>query len=110
VVRLNLHKVFIVLVVLLGYRVPLLEPHLSIYFYPRMKTVALAATLFLVGPALAMAATYAYVNTAGEVMSVEASTATQALTTAPNLHVHSGVMLVDGSDDSEVIGDDVPGT
>ncbi len=54
-------------------------------------------------PGLASAATYAYVNTAGEVMTMEAATAEVALTTAPNLHLRSGVMLV-GDDDADVIG------
>lgn len=76
-----------------------------------MKTIFLSALAALVAavPAASFAATYAFVNTAGEVMTMEASNADQALTTAPNLHLHSGVMLV-GSDDSDVIGDDVPGT
>ena len=74
-----------------------------------MKTLIIAAALFFMAPALSFAATYAFVNTNGEVMSMEASSSTEALNTAPNLHVHSGVMLV-GSDDSGIIGDDVSGT
>lgn len=74
-----------------------------------MKKLILALAAVAVAlPGFASAATYAYVNTAGEVMTMDAATAEAALTTAPNLHVHSGVMLV-GSDDSDVIGDDVPG-
>lgn len=66
---------------------------------------ALAA---LVGaPAATMAADYAYVNTNGEVSLVSAVNANAALMTAPNLHIHSGVMLL-GSDKS-IVGDDVNG-
>jgi len=68
---------------------------------------ALAAVIAV--PGLTLAATYAYVNTAGEVMTMEAATPSQALSTAPGLHVHSGVMLIDSADDSAIIGDDVPG-
>lgn len=75
-----------------------------------MKKLILALAAAAVAlPGFASAATYAYVNTAGEVMTTEAATADAALMTAPNLHVHSGVMLV-GTDDSNVIGSDVPGT
>ncbi len=69
-----------------------------------MKKLILAlAALAVALPGLASAATYAYVNTSGEVMTMEAATAQTALTTAPNLHVHSGVMLV-GADDADVVG------
>ena len=77
-----------------------------------MKTIflgALVAAAAVALPASTFAAMYAYVNTAGEVMTMEAANADTALTTAPNLHLRSGVMLV-GSDDSDVIGSDVPGT
>ncbi len=70
---------------------------------------ALALAALVAAPAATFAATYAYVNTAGEVMTMEASSAEQALSTAPNLHVHSGVMTV-GTDDANVLGDTVPGT
>lgn len=77
-----------------------------------MKTLllgALALAAVVAVPVATFAATYAFVNTSGEVMTVEATTADQALTTAPSLHLRSGVMLV-GADDANVIGDDVPGT
>ncbi len=70
---------------------------------------ALALAAVIAAPAGAFAATYAYVNTAGEVMTMEASSAEQALTSAPNLHVHSGVMII-SADDAGVVGDKVPGT
>jgi len=77
-----------------------------------MKTIILAAFVaaaVIAVPGATFAAMYAFVNTAGEVMTMEAMDANTALQTAPNLHLHSGVMLV-GSDDSDVLGDDVPGT
>jgi hypothetical protein len=77
-----------------------------------MKTLlasALALAAVIAVPGAASAATYAFVNTAGEVMTMEATNSDVALATAPNLHVHSGVMLV-GADDADVIGDEVPGT
>lgn len=78
-----------------------------------MKTLilgAFVAAAVVALPAASYAATYAYVNVAGEVMTTEATNADQALATAPNLHVRSGVMLINSSDDSDIVGDDVPGT
>ncbi|MBY0110435.1 hypothetical protein K2Y00_00285 [Patescibacteria group bacterium] len=78
-----------------------------------MKTLILGAFVaasVVALPAATYAAMYAYVNVAGEVMTTDATNADQALKTAPNLHVRSGVMLVSGADDSAIIGDDVPGT
>ncbi len=77
-----------------------------------MKILALSAATVagvLALPAASFAATYAYVNTSGEVMSVEATSANQALMTAPNLAVHSGVMIIDSTDDTAVVGDGVSG-
>jgi hypothetical protein len=59
--------------------------------------VALAAVVAL--PGVSFAQTYAYVNTSGDVSSVEADTANAALMTAPNIGVHSGVMLINSSSD-----------
>lgn len=59
-------------------------------------------------PAVSLAATYAYVNTAGDVMTMDASTASQALLTAPGISLHSGVMLIDTTTDP-VLGDHVGG-
>ncbi len=75
-----------------------------------MKTIflgALALAAVVAVPASSFAATYAYVNTAGEVMTVEAATPNAAIQTAPNIAVHSGVMTV-GADDA-VLGDRVGG-
>ncbi len=57
--------------------------------------VALAATVAL--PGISFAQTYAYVNTSGDVSSVDAASADAALMTAPNIGVHSGVMMIDDS-------------
>lgn len=75
-----------------------------------MKTTLLgiaALAAFVAVPGLSLAATYAYVNQSGEVMTTEASTPNQAITTAPGIDEHSGVMLIIGAD--SVIGDHVPG-
>ncbi|MEK7080036.1 MAG: hypothetical protein AAB901_01990 [Patescibacteria group bacterium] len=77
-----------------------------------MKTLllgALALTAIVSLPGVTLAATYAYVNTAGEVMTTEAPTASNGLMPAPNIGVHSGVMIVDTADDSAVVGDSVSG-
>ena len=77
-----------------------------------MKTLllgafALAAAVAI--PGVSFAQTYAYVNQAGEVMTHDADTAMQAISTAPGIHMHSGVLLIDSTSDSEIVGDDVSG-
>ncbi|CAN5770947.1 hypothetical protein BH11PAT2_BH11PAT2_10110 [soil metagenome] len=59
---------------------------------------ALAAVIAL--PSMSYAATYAYVNSAGDVSAVVANTAAQALATAPGISVHSGVMLLSNPNDT----------
>lgn len=68
----------------------------------------MAAAAAVVVPGISLAATFAYVNQAGEVMTTEADTAMQALTTAPSIDEHSGVLLLQPTD-SGLVGDDVPG-
>lgn len=70
---------------------------------------AVAAAAAVVVPGISFAQTFAYVNQSGEVMTMEADTAMQALTTAPMIHERSGVMIITSTSD-EVVGDDVPGT
>lgn len=70
-------------------------------------TVAIAA--FAVLPALASAAAYAYVDNGGDVKTVTANTWQAAIATAPNIYIHSGVLLLDSAADYEVVGDDVSG-
>jgi len=71
---------------------------------------ALALALMFSTPGLAFAASYAYVNRSGEVMSMEASNATTAIMNAPNIDEHSGVMLLDSTADMDIVGDTVSGT
>ena len=51
---------------------------------------------------------FAYVNVEGDVRTVEAADPNTALATAPSIHARSGVLLLDSSDDQNVVGDDVP--
>jgi hypothetical protein len=71
-----------------------------------LGTLALAA---FVAPLASFAQMYAYVNEDGEVRTVEANDPNTAISTAPAIDEHSGVLLLDGSDDQEVVGDNVSG-
>lgn len=75
-----------------------------------MKTLLLSAAVLAAAavPGISFAATYAYVNTSGEVMTTEAATPNSAIATAPNISLHSGVMLVNSTSDP-VVGDGVSG-
>lgn len=68
---------------------------------------ALFAVLML--PAFASAASYAYVNTSGEVRTVEAASPATAINTAPGISLHSGVILLINLTDG-IVGDNVSGT
>lgn len=68
---------------------------------------ALAAALAL--PAATFASTFAYVNTSGEVATVDAADANTALATAPNIALHSGVILLQSASDS-IVGHSVSGS
>lgn len=68
---------------------------------------ALALAAIVAAPSGVFAATYAYVNTAGEVMTMDAASPNSALATAPGIASRSGVMLIDISD--PVVGDSVGG-
>lgn len=67
-----------------------------------IKTLVLAAFVFAV-PAFSGAATFAYVNNQNEVSSVVADSAFQALAIAPNIDVHSGVLLLDSPEDNAIL-------
>ncbi|MEY2665349.1 MAG: hypothetical protein RLZZ480_454 [Candidatus Parcubacteria bacterium] len=60
-------------------------------------------------PLFADAATYAYVDTTGEVKPVLADTWQQAIAKAVGIHIHSGVMLLDSPEDFDIVGNDVSG-
>jgi len=52
-------------------------------------------TLAVLGlPAVSLANTYQYVDSGGVLRSMQANSAVQALATAPNIGLHSGVVLV----------------
>lgn len=68
--------------------------------------LALAMVLMSL-PALASAATYAYVDASGEVKPVIADTWQQAIAKAVNIHIHSGVMLLDSPSDFDIVGNNV---
>ncbi|HEY0010468.1 MAG TPA: hypothetical protein VGB97_00970 [Candidatus Paceibacterota bacterium] len=72
-----------------------------------LGTLALGAFVLVASPA--SAAMYAYVNQAGEVRTVEATDPNTAIRTAPAIHARSGVMLIDSTDDQNLVGDDVAG-
>jgi|GEM_PF-2173252 len=71
-------------------------------------SIAATALVAVAFPTFAFAATYAYVNTAGNVSAVVANDANTALMTAPNISAHSGVMLLSNPSDP-VVGDGVNG-
>ena len=76
------------------------------YFVGALALVALAIS-FISVPSSAHAASYAYVDATGEVKSVSADDWRTAINTAPNIHMHSGVLLLDSAADYGVVGDDV---
>ena len=55
----------------------------------------------------AHAAMYAYVDAAGDVKSVTANDWRTAIATAPNIHMHSGVLLLSTANDYDILGDKV---
>lgn len=75
----------------------------------KLLVAALAVAAGVVGPAAAFAQTFAYVDQNGDVRTVEADTAMNALMTAPSIDENSGVMLLDSAEDTQVVGDDVSG-
>ncbi len=73
-------------------------------------TLAVTAAILFAGFAtVASAATYAYVDVNGDVKSVTAADWKTAIATAPNIHIHSGVMLLTTAADYGVVGDSVSG-
>ena len=72
-------------------------------------TLGLFALTFIAAPASASAAVYGYVDAAGEVKSVTANDWMTAIAVAPNIHIHSGVMLLLSAADYLMIGDSIQG-
>lgn len=75
--------------------------------------VTIVAAIMFIGfiavMSAAQAATYAYVDAAGDVKSVDAVDWKTAIAVAPNIHIHSGVMLLTTAADYTVVGDSVAG-
>lgn len=67
------------------------------------SSVTLALAVAMIGlfafsfPAISNAATYAYVNTSGAVVNTTANSPSIAIATAPNIALHSGVILVNSN-------------
>lgn len=73
-----------------------------------LAATGLALALVLVStPLFASAATYAYVDTTGEVKPVVADTWQQAIAKAIGIHIHSGVMLLSSPSDFDIVGNKV---
>lgn len=75
-----------------------------------LSILVLTAFALIAIPSFSFAATYAYVNTSGEVMTTESATWQQAIATAPNIAARSGVLLIDSAADSSIVGDNVSGS
>lgn len=82
---------------------------LTILRFTGLLVLGLFALTFVVAPASASAAVYGYVDAQGEVKSVTANDWMTAIATAPNINIHSGVMLLLSAADYGAIGDIVPG-
>jgi len=64
-----------------------------------MKSMLIGASMLATFalPAAALAATYQYVNTSGQIMT-ETAVNEQAALTAPDIAAHSGVILIEDTD------------
>lgn len=71
------------------------------------SVLVLFVSAYVIVPAAASAAVYAYVDVLGEVKSVTANDWMTAIATAPNIHINSGVMALTTAADYAVIGDTV---
>ena len=75
--------------------------------HPLMLAVVTVGLVLSAVPLFASAATYAYVDTTGEVKPVVADTWQLAIAKAVGIHIHSGVMLLDSPSDFDIVGNDV---
>ncbi len=71
-------------------------------FFSKVGFVLAIAAVFVL-PQISLAASYAYVNTMGNVSMVVASDANTAIATAPNRDFHSGVLLLVSSSDFNLV-------
>jgi len=67
--------------------------------------LVVVAIVFFAAPALSEAANYGYVNHSGTVMMYTSDTSANAIRNAPNISLHSGVILLDSQADSDLVGD-----
>ena len=73
-----------------------------------LAVTGLALALVLVStPSFANAATYAYVDTTGEVKPVVADTWQEAIAKAIGIHINSGVKLLSSPSDFDIVGNEV---
>ena len=69
--------------------------------------LTIAALVAVSAPAISQAATYAFVNQSGEVASVEAVNPNTAISTAPSIDEHSGVILLTNLLNNNLVGNQV---
>lgn len=69
--------------------------------------IAVSSIFAMAIPSFAHAATYAYVNTSGNVSTVTANDWQTALATAQNIGLHSGVMLLVSQLDFNIVGNTI---
>jgi len=71
-------------------------PRFSLVSVRQLFVIGLVASgLFVMAlPTFAHAATYAYVDASMEIKAITANDWQTALATAPNIHIHSGVVLL----------------
>lgn len=69
----------------------------------------LVAFALVATPTFASAATYAFVNSSSEVSAVVADSPSLAIQNAVNISAHSGVILLDGVADQNLLGNQVTG-
>ncbi len=75
-----------------------------------MVGIGLVVALIIASiPAFAGAASYAYVDSFGDVKMVVANDWQTAIAIAPNRHINSGVLLLNSASDFTIVGDSVNG-